>query len=349
MYQDLSRCFHEPRMTARNAGVLMHPTSLPGRFGIGDLGDELIAFLDWAGTAGMQIWQLLPLNPPGYGNSPYGCHSSYAGNPLVISPDRLVSDGLLPAEALSGIPKFPDDRVDFDRVVEFKNDLLRQSWDHFNKHAREDHRYAQRRFEEDNKWLDDWAAYAALKKRHNEARWTEWPRAVAMREPATLSATKRELAAEISYHKYIQFLFFRQWAAIREAADARKILIMGDVPTRAKSKSSATSPFTSQATAPMSGPIAICFNSTRTVSRPSWPAFRPIISAKPDSVGEIRCIDGMSCASGDIDGGSRVFAPRCGSPTSSASIISGDSRRIGRFRPARRRRFTAAGCRGQVE
>ncbi|PYQ48479.1 MAG: 4-alpha-glucanotransferase, partial [Acidobacteria bacterium] len=217
-------------MTTRNAGVLMHPTSLPGRYGIGDLGDELIAFLDWARTAGMQIWQLLPLNPPGYGNSPYGCHSSYAGNPLVISPDRLVRDGLLPDEALSGIPKFPDDRVDFDRVVEFKNDLLRQSWEHFSKHAREDHRYAQRRFEEDNKWLDDWAAYAALKKRHNEARWTEWPRAVAMREPAALSATKRELAAEISYHKYIQFLFFRQWAAIREAADAREIEILGDVP-----------------------------------------------------------------------------------------------------------------------
>src|SRR5439155_913534 len=148
----------DPRMTTRNAGVLMHPTSLPGRYGIGDLGDGLIAFLDWARTAGMQIWQLLPLNPPGYGNSPYGCHSSYAGNPLVISPDRLVRDGLLPDEALSGIPKFPDDRVDFDRVVEFKNDLLRQSWEHFSKHAREDHRYAQRRFEEDNKWLDDWTA-----------------------------------------------------------------------------------------------------------------------------------------------------------------------------------------------
>src|SRR6185436_2159035 len=104
-----------PSGEPREAGVLMHPTSLPGRYGIGDLGDELIAFLDWARDAGMKIWQILPLNPPGYGNSPYGCHSSYAGNALVISPDRLVRDGLLPAGALSGIPKFPDDRVDFDR------------------------------------------------------------------------------------------------------------------------------------------------------------------------------------------------------------------------------------------
>ena len=84
----------------RAAGVLLHPTSLPGRSGIGDLGDELIAFLDWARSAGVRVWQLLPLNPPGYGNSPYGCHSSYAGNPLVISPQRLVRDGLLPEGAL---------------------------------------------------------------------------------------------------------------------------------------------------------------------------------------------------------------------------------------------------------
>ena len=217
-------------MTKRNAGVLMHPTSLPGRYGIGDFGEELIAFLDWTRAAGLQIWQLLPLNPPGYGNSPYGCHSSYAGNPLVISPDRLVGDGLLPAAALSGIPKFPDAHVDFDRVAAFKNDLLRQSWEYFNKNAREEHRDAQRRFEEDNKWLDDWATYAALKKRYDEARWMEWPRPVAMRDPAAMAAAKRELAAEISYHKYIQFVFFRQWAAIREAADARGIDILGDVP-----------------------------------------------------------------------------------------------------------------------
>jgi 4-alpha-glucanotransferase len=217
-------------MTTRNAGVLLHPTSLPGRYGIGDLGDELIAFLDWTRDAGMKIWQLLPLNPPGYGNSPYGCHSSYAGNPLVISPDGLLRDGLLPEDALVGIPKFPDDHVDFDRVTAFKNDLLRQSWEYFNKHAREDHQYAQKRFQEDNKWLDDWAVYAALKKRYNDARWSEWPHPIAARDHAAISAAKKELATEIRFQKYIQFLFFRQWAAIREAADARGIDILGDVP-----------------------------------------------------------------------------------------------------------------------
>ena len=212
----------------RAAGVLLHPTSLPGRFGIGDFGDEVMSFLDWAEEAGLRVWQILPLNPPGYGNSPYGCHSSYAGNPLLISPQHLVEDGLLPT--VGDVPHFPDDHVDFDRVTEFKNRLLRTSFEHFNAHGRSSDRYAQRRFEEDNAWLEDWAIYAALKDRYAGLKWTEWPHAIAIRDPTAMATAKRELAEEISYHKYVQFLFFRQWAAIREAADARKIEIMGDVP-----------------------------------------------------------------------------------------------------------------------
>src|SRR4051794_39736498 len=107
----------------RAAGVLLHPTSLPGRYGIGDTGDELTAFLDWMKSAGLTLWQLLPLNPPGYGNSPYGCLSSFAGNPLLISPDRLIRDGLLD-EATP--PEFPDDHVNFDAVTAFKLELLRR-------------------------------------------------------------------------------------------------------------------------------------------------------------------------------------------------------------------------------
>src|SRR5437764_7350425 len=105
---------------ARAAGVLLHPTSLPGSYGVGDLGDELTAFLDWAVTAGMRIWQTLPLNPPGYGNSPYGCLSSFAGNPLLISPQRLLQDSLLPSHAADDVPQFADDNVEFDRVAEYK-------------------------------------------------------------------------------------------------------------------------------------------------------------------------------------------------------------------------------------
>jgi 4-alpha-glucanotransferase len=214
----------------RAAGVLLHPTSLPGRYGIGDLGHELIAFLDWAQSAGIRLWQVLPLNPPGFGNSPYGCHSSFAGNPLLISPQHLLQDGLLPEHAVDDVAEFPDERVDFDRVAPFKMALLRTSWKHFSERGRDDHRHGLERFEADNAWLSDWALYAALKERYAGAKWSEWPRGLATRDPAAMDAASRELANETRFQKYIQFLFFRQWAAVREAALAHGIRVMGDVP-----------------------------------------------------------------------------------------------------------------------
>ena len=218
-------------MEDRAAGVLLHPTSLPGRYGIGDMGDELIAFLDWVEDAGMTIWQVLPLNPPGYGNSPYGCLSSYAGNPLLISPDRLRSDGLLPnVGRASARPNFPDDHVAFDQVTAFKSDLLRQSWRYFEESASNENRQALAAFERDNKWLPDWALFAALKERHNGAAWTSWPTPLAAREKDAITVARRELADQIRFHKYVQWLFFKQWAAVREAAYQRGIRIIGDVP-----------------------------------------------------------------------------------------------------------------------
>src|SRR5258707_10209670 len=151
----------------RTAGVLLHPTSLPGRYGIGDLGDELIAFLDWAASAGMRVWQVLPLNPPGYGNSPYGCVSSFAGNPLLISPQRLLQASLLPEHAADDVQPFDDDaHVDYDAVTALKQRLLELSWRHFNDNAPDDQRSALTVFERENVWLDDWALFAALKDRH---------------------------------------------------------------------------------------------------------------------------------------------------------------------------------------
>src|SRR5262249_48512523 len=209
-------------MNDRDAGVLLHPTSLPGRYGIGDTGDELIAFLDWVRDAGMTIWQVLPLNPPGFGNSPYGCLSSYAGNPLLIAPDRLGIDVVA--------PKFPDDHIDFDAVTAFKRDVLRRSYARFDANASDDDRQALAAFERDNKWLPDWALVAGLKDRHSGAAWVSWPAPVAAREKAAITAVRRELAGEIRFHKYAQWLFFKQWAAVREAAYERGIRIIGDVP-----------------------------------------------------------------------------------------------------------------------
>ena len=211
----------------RVAGVLLHPTSLPGRYGVGDLGDEVIAFLDWVKDAGMRVWQILPLNPPGYGDSPYGCLSSYAGNPLLISPLRLTQAGLLPEH---DVPQFDEDEVDFDRVREWKTNLLRDSFAHFDTHGTADQRAALKSFERDNRWLPDWALFAALKERYEGQAWSSWPQPLTMRDRDALADAQKELAEEIRFHKYVQWLFFTQWAAVREAADARNIDILGDLP-----------------------------------------------------------------------------------------------------------------------
>jgi 4-alpha-glucanotransferase len=215
---------------SRSAGVLLHPTSLPGEFGIGDFGDEAIAFLDWAAAAGMGIWQVLPLNPPGYGHSPYGCSSSFAGNPLLISPRRLVENGLLPATAIENLPTFPEDSVAFLRATGLKNELLRQSFAWFQHNAGEEQASALADFEARNAWLPDWSLYAAIKDREQGREWSAWPAPLARREPEALAAAAAELAEEIRFHTYVQWLFFTQWAVVRQAAAARGIRIMGDIP-----------------------------------------------------------------------------------------------------------------------
>jgi 4-alpha-glucanotransferase len=219
-----------PTDTTRSAGVLLHPTSLPGPYGIGDLGDELLTFLEWTRSAGLRIWQVLPLNAPGYGNSPYGCLSSYAGNPLLISPLRLVQEGLLPASALADLPSFANGCVDFERVAAMKSGLLRQSFAHFTENGSDEQREAFALFVHDNGWLTDWTLYASLKQRYGGAPWTAWSQALVIREPSAIAAAKKALADEMHFNEYVQWLFFKQWASVREAAQERGIRIMGDVP-----------------------------------------------------------------------------------------------------------------------
>ena len=224
---------HPQHDTRRAAGVLLHPTSLPGRYGIGDLGNELVAFLDWAASAGMKLWQVLPLNPPGYGASPYGCLSSFAGNPLLISPQRLLQEGLLEAEDVHDVPMFPAERVEFERVMPYKSALLRTSWNRFNASANAELSTSLDAFiaaPEQQEWLDDYALYMALKERAGGAPWWEWDRALMTREPEAIAIARNELAEEIRFWCYLQWLFIRHWNIVREAAHARGIRIMGDVP-----------------------------------------------------------------------------------------------------------------------
>ena len=213
----------------RAAGVLLHPTSLPGRYGIGDLGDEVIAFLDWAASAGMKLWQVLPLNPPGFGYSPYGCLSSFAGNPLLISPQRLLQEGLLEPEDVVDVPAFSPDHVEFENAAAYKFALLRKAFSRFASEANVelDEFVAA---PEQRDWLDDYALYMALKERAGGAPWWEWDRALREWKPDAIATAREELADEIRFWQFSQWLFFQQWQIVRDAAHERGIRIVGDVP-----------------------------------------------------------------------------------------------------------------------
>jgi 4-alpha-glucanotransferase len=218
---------------ARAAGILLHPTSLPGPYGIGDFGPEADRFLDWAAAGGQSLWQVLPLGPSGAGNSPYTCASAFAGNPLLISPERLVEEGLLGRDALWHAPGLPPGRVEFASVSAWKQQILRASWERFGAAAGRglrDELEAFRTAPAQAPWLEDWARFAALKARYGERPWTDWGPDLAFRHGDTLLSADAELADEIAFHRYVQFLFFRQWSRVREAAAARGIRVVGDIP-----------------------------------------------------------------------------------------------------------------------
>lgn len=212
----------------RSSGILLHPTSLPGRFGIGDLGREAKLFADFLHGSGMKIWQMLPLNPTGYGDSPYQSFSAFAGNPLLISLETLAEEGLLDRDDLSKSPDFPADHVDFAAVIDYKANLLRRAADSFL--ARGDRVEFDHFCSANAPWLDDFALFMSAKDAHDGTVWTEWDRPLAMREPQALRRWREKLSQDIEAHKFWQYEFFRQWRALKSYCDERHIRLMGDIP-----------------------------------------------------------------------------------------------------------------------
>jgi 4-alpha-glucanotransferase len=199
----------------RSSGILLHPTSLPSPHGIGDLGPEARRFVDFLADAGQKLWQVLPLGPTGYGESPYQCFSAWAGNPLLISLEKLAEQGWLDASALAEAPQFPEDRVDFERLIPWKTQLLESAacrflekpdpgFDAFCK--------------ANQHWLDDFALFMALKTEHRGAQWTLWEADARDRDPKSLTRWQAQLAAPIAAQKFLQFAFFEPWRELREYA-----------------------------------------------------------------------------------------------------------------------------------
>ena len=215
----------------RSSGILLHPTSLPGGFGIGDFGPGARGFVDFLASAGQTLWQVLPLGPTGFGDSPYQCFSAFAGNPLLISPERLVEQGWLDAEAIANPPQFPEIEVDFARVIQWKIALLELSAREFFRRASSGNRA---RFEEfrgaNAAWLADFALFIALKQRHEGAVWTRWDSSLRGRNPAALAQWRERLAEPIAIQEFLQFAFFSQWRDLRRYAQTRGVRIMGDLP-----------------------------------------------------------------------------------------------------------------------
>lgn len=214
----------------RRAGILLHPTSLPGAHGIGSFGPEAYRFLDFLVSAGQRLWQVCPLGPTGYGDSPYQCLSALAGNTLLIALEPLVEAGYLAADSLADSPG-PGSTVDYGRVIPWKQDRLRESFEGFRARATDAERSRLARFERLHAdWLDDYSLFVAIKEHHDGRPWTEWDVPLRDRHPEPLARFAADHQERIELVKFLQWLFHAQWSAVRAVAAAHGIRVMGDLP-----------------------------------------------------------------------------------------------------------------------
>jgi 4-alpha-glucanotransferase len=216
---------------ARASGILLHPTSLPGRFGIGDLGPQAFEWVDQLVAAGQAYWQVLPLGPTGYGDSPYQCFSAFAGNTLLISPEKLLDDCLITVDDLESTPHGASNKVDFNAVGKFKAAFLAKAYRAFEQQTNVDLRNEFEVFcREQMSWLNGYALYRALRTSQSQKPWYEWPDRLKLRDKRTIEIANEQLFNEVRAEKFSQFLFFRQWFALKAYANSGGVKIIGDIP-----------------------------------------------------------------------------------------------------------------------
>ncbi len=260
-------------MKGRGSGLLLHLTSLPSPFGIGDMGPWAYKFIDFLAEAKQSYWQILPLNPTdlGHGNSPYHSASAFAGNLLLISPELLFQDGLLDQQDLSRQGKFSKARVDYHEATSYKQGLLHQAFEHF-KTSKEDHGYGEFRAQNAH-WLDDYALFMALKAHFRGEVWSEWPEAIRERNPDELESVRKALQDAIEKEAFLQYLFFKQWHMLKGYCNEKNIKIIGDMPIYVSM------------TVPIYGSIRSYASWTTREGHLLWLVCLQIISAKRDSSG----------------------------------------------------------------
>jgi 4-alpha-glucanotransferase len=215
----------------RSSGILLHPTSLPGPYGIGDIGPQALKWIDFLANTGTGLWQVLPLGPTGYGDSPYQTFSTFAGNPYLVSPEWLLARGLLHSDDLVNLPPFQREKVVYGDVIYWKLDLLNRSYDHFRfSSGKKLHKEAGTFYTRQQEWLDDYALFMALKEFHGGKPWVEWPDQYRDRDPSALDSFRDQQSYAIQRQKYYQFLFFTQWGELRTYANQKGVKIIGDLP-----------------------------------------------------------------------------------------------------------------------
>lgn len=217
----------------RASGILLHPTSLPGDYDIGDFGPEAFKFVDFLREAGQTYWQILPLGPTGFGDSPYQCFSAFAGNTLLISPEKLVNDGLLtesPAPS-SGLTRQTETKVDHGSVYKSKGEILRRAFDVFQKSKSGELYNEFTTFADENAWwLDDYTFYRSIKVEQKQKPWYEWPDKLRQRDGEAIIKATEKFSDQIQAEKFYQFVFFRQWFALKQYVNDNGIKIIGDLP-----------------------------------------------------------------------------------------------------------------------
>ncbi len=214
----------------RSGGILLHPSSLPGPYGIGDLGPQAYHFVDWLESTGCKLWQILPLGPTGYGDSPYQCFSAFAGNPYLISFDGLIEDSLLNQDDFAVLPKFNSSRVDFGQLIPWKLELLQRAFSRLSSASKEFREESEQFRIANASWLDDYALFMSLKEANGGGAWSGWPKSLRTREKSAMEKARKDYAESILRYSFYQFVFFRQWNKLRDYAHRKDIKIIGDIP-----------------------------------------------------------------------------------------------------------------------